>query len=74
LLKGAVHLQYLLRADKGQQTLPIKEIVSPISFSWRSFGHKVSELLSSIVKDPHGYLGCSWRSRSFVEIDGLVAS
>jgi hypothetical protein len=32
------------------------EIVSPISFLRGSFGHKVSELLSSAVKFPHGDL------------------
>jgi hypothetical protein len=69
-----IHLQYLLQAEKGHQTLPTKEIFSPISFPWGSFGHEVSELLSSTVKVPHGDLGYSWRSCSSVEIDSPVAS
>jgi hypothetical protein len=54
--EGVVPLQYLFRADKGQQTPPIKG--NCLFFPWGSFGHKVSELLSSIVKVPHGDLGC----------------
>jgi hypothetical protein len=41
---------------QGQQTLPTKEIVSPTSFLWGSFGHKVSESLSSTIKVAHGAL------------------
>jgi hypothetical protein len=42
------------------------EIVSPTSFPWGSFEHKVSELLSITIKVPHGDLGCSWRSCSAI--------
>jgi hypothetical protein len=63
-----VHLQYLLTADKGQQILLQGEIISPISFPWGSFGHKVFELLSSIVKVSHGNLSCSWRPCSFRDL------
>jgi hypothetical protein len=48
------------------------EIVFPISFPWGLFGHKVSELLSSIVNVPPGDLVCSWRSHSSVKIDALL--
>jgi hypothetical protein len=61
-----------LSSNKRQQTLPIRGIVSPISFPGDSFGQKVSELLFSTMKVSHGDLG-SWRSRSFVEINSLVA-
>jgi hypothetical protein len=50
------------------------EIVSPISFPWDSFGHKVSEWLSITIMASHGDLGCLWRSCLFVEINSLVAS
>jgi hypothetical protein len=45
------------------------KIVFHISFPWGSFGHKMSELLSITITVSHGYLGCSWRSHLFVEID-----
>jgi hypothetical protein len=67
-----VHLPYLLQDDKEQQTLPTKGNRFSYFFPLGLIGHKVSELLSSIVKVPHGDLGCSWRPRSFVELYNLV--
>jgi hypothetical protein len=54
----------------GQQYLPQAEILSLVYFPWDSFGHTISELLSSTIKVSHGDLGCSWRSCSSVEING----
>jgi hypothetical protein len=39
---------------RGSRSYLQKEIVSPTSFPWSSCGHKVSELLSSTIKVPHG--------------------
>jgi hypothetical protein len=74
LLKGVIQFQYLFKLTRGSRPYLQREIVSPISFPWGSFGHKASELLSSIVKVSHGDLGCSWRSHLFVELNSLVAS
>jgi hypothetical protein len=58
---------------RGSRSYLYREIISPISFSWGSFGHKGSELLSSIAKVPPVDLSCSWRACQFAEINSLFS-
>jgi hypothetical protein len=79
LFEVAEGLDYLFfwmcfKLTRGNRPYLQGEIVFPIFFPWCSFGHKVSELLSSIIKVPHGALGCSWGSCSSAEIDSTFAS
>jgi hypothetical protein len=57
--KGLVHLQYLLWADKGQQTLTTRGNCLSYFFPWDSFIHSMSELLPITIRVPHGDLDCS---------------